>query len=242
MAPGLWLVDKYEVIDPDPAYAIEDTRITDEVYQYFEGRDPRMDANIIRPGAHFFGIGNQDFLYPFVPNYSHSRTGLHARKYVITGENSRDGDDQSPLNFIIFRYADALLHLAEASVQQSQSASDGTAIDILNQIRARASDQLPTYHAASFGTIDDLLNAIYDERIRELAMEGWLYWDFKRWGMIEQRDGFGILGVKQSGDNPVTFDTAPDESPMQWIPGKDELFPIPQIEIDLTGMEQNPNW
>ena len=242
MAPGLWLVDKYERIDDNPSYVQEDPRITDTIYQYFEGRDPRMDANIIRPGAHFIGIGNQDFLYPFVPNYTHSRTGLHSRKYVITGDNSRDGDDQSPLNFIIFRYADALLHLAEASAQLSGSGSDQTAIDILNQIRLRASDQLPQYDVASFASVEELLTAIYDERIRELAMEGWLYWDFKRWGLIEERDGFGILGVKQSGDNPVEFDTTPDEDPMQWISGKDELFPIPQTEVDLTGMRQNPGW
>lgn len=242
IGPGLWLVDKYEIIDPDPDYVQEDPRIPTEVYDYFEGRDPRMDANIIRPGARFIGVGGTDFLYPFVNNYTHSRSGLHARKYVVTGDNSRDGSDASPMNFILFRYADAILHWAEAMVQQNEGAAlgDQSVIDAINSIRFRASDQLPLYTTTSFASVEDMLTAIYDERVRELALEGWLYWDFKRWGWIEQRDGFAIMGMALS-NGEVIFDPNP-KVVMAWNPGKDELFPIPQSEIDLTGLRQNPNW
>ncbi len=242
VGPSLWLVDKYEVIDPTPDYTQEDERIPTEIYDYFEGRDPRMDASIIRPGARFIGIGSTDFLYPFVQNYTHSRSGLHSRKYVIPGDGSRDGSGASPLNFIIFRYADAILHYAEARAQQNPGGgiSDPLIIDALNQIRSRASDQLPLYTTSSFSSIDELLNAIYDERIREMALEGWLYWDFKRWGLIEQRNGFESMGMFIDND-VVAFDPNPKVI-MAWTPNKDEYFPIPQAEIDLTGMEQNPGW
>ena len=240
--PGLWLVDKYEIIDPNPPYVQEDTRIPTEMYDYFEGRDPRMDANIIRPGAHFIGAGGQDLLYPFVRNYTHSQTGLHSRKYVIPGDGSRPGRDASPLNFIVFRYADALLHWAEAKVQQSGSAvGDMAVLDAVNRVRARASDQLPLYTPASFTTEEELLQAIYDERIRELALEGWLYWDFKRWGLIEDRDGFEVMGVQISGGS-VVFRSSPVVTQV-WNPNKDEYFPIPQSERDLNAnLGQNPGY
>ncbi len=241
--PGLWLVDKYEVIDPNPTYVQEDIRIPTEIYDYFEGRDPRMDATIIRPGAHFIGPGGTDFLYPFVPNYTHSQTGLHSRKYVVTGDGSRPGRDASPLNFIVFRYADAILHWAEAKVQQNASAAmgDQSVLDAINSIRARASDQLPLYTVGQFTNPDDLLNAIYDERIRELALEGWLYWDFKRWNLIEQRDGFGVMGI-QIQSNTVIFRPNPVFTYV-WMPNRDEFLPIPQSEIDINpNLEQNPGY
>ena len=242
MNPGLWLIDKYEVIDPNPDYVQEDPRIPTALYDYFEGRDPRMDANIIRPGAHFTGKGGTDFLYPFVNNYTHSRTGLHARKYVITGDDSRNGTGASPMNFIIFRYADALLHWAEAKVRQNPGAAlgDQGVIDAINRIRERASDQLPLHTVGTFVNIDELLAAIYDERVRELAMEGWLYWDFKRWGWIEDRDGFDVMGIVSL--DSVWFSSSPSVTQV-WIPGKDEYFPIPQADLDLNpGLGQNPGW
>ncbi len=240
--PGLWLVDKYEVIDPNPVYTQEDNRIPTAIYDYFEGRDPRMDASIIRPGAHFIGIGGTDFLYPFVNNYTHSRTGLHARKYVVPGDGSRAGSGSSPLNFIVFRYADALLHWAEVRVQQMQGAAlgDQTILNVLNQIRSRASDQLPLYDLTSFASTDDLLTAIYDERVRELAMEGWLYWDFKRWGWLEDRDGFEVMGI--ISNDSVWFSNNPAVV-QSWTPGKDEYLPIPQSERDLNpALNQNPGY
>ncbi len=242
MNPGLWLVDKYEIIDPSPAYTQDDPRIPTEIYDYFEGRDPRMDANIIRPGAYFVGAGGNEVLYPFINNYTHSRTGLHARKYVVTGDGSRPGAGTSPLNFIVFRYADALLHYAEARVMQSPAAfNDQGVLDAVNAVRARASDQLPLYSPGTFSSADEFLDALYDERIRELPMEGWLYWDFKRWGLIEQRNGFDVMGIELTGGQ-VQFRSSPVVTQV-WAPNKDEYFPLPQAERDVNpNLGQNPGY
>jgi len=70
---------------------------------------------------------------------------------------------------------------------------------------------------SSSGT--QLLEDIYQERRFELSGEGFRFFDLVRTGKAaEEIDGF--------------------------VTGKHELFPIPQIEIDLAGgnWQQNPNY
>jgi hypothetical protein len=62
----------------------------------------------------------------------------------------------------------------------------------------------------------DLLNAIYHERRVELAGEGHHFWDLVRTGRAAAEiEGFQV--------------------------GKNEVFPIPQDEIDLAGGNWNQN-
>lgn len=64
-----------------------------------------------------------------------------------------------------------------------------------------------------------LTEDIWQERVYELSGEGYRFWDLVRTGRAAQEiDGF--------------------------VPGKHELFPIPQVEIDLAGgnWQQNPNY
>jgi hypothetical protein len=64
-----------------------------------------------------------------------------------------------------------------------------------------------------------LTDDIWNERVLELGGEGYHFWDLVRTGRAPlEIDGF--------------------------IAGKHELFPIPQIEIDLAGgnWQQNPNY
>jgi len=240
MCPSLWLVDKYEIIDKNPVYSIPDKRIPDAIYKYFEGRDPRMDANILRPGSYFLDKGNVNRLYPYeITSYTNSTTKMAMRKYVIPGDKGRDGVDASPLNFIIFRYADILLNYAEAKVQL-EGVGDQSVYDALNSIRARASNKLPLYSMGQFSK-EKLLETIYNERIRELPMEGWLYFDFKRWKWIELNVGFKVMGMDVTATK-VSFSTKP-ASTRNFDPARDYLFPIPQKEINLnSNLTQNPNW
>lgn len=66
-----------------------------------------------------------------------------------------------------------------------------------------------------------LRQKIADERRAELAMEGNRFWDLIRTGKAAE-----VL------------------APWGFVPGKHELFPIPQSEIDLSEntLRQNPNW
>ena len=257
--PTMWLVDQYERIIPNPQegvdYVNEDPgRIPNEVYEYFEGRDPRMDHTIIRAGARFLDKVNNNILYPHqFQAINHSQVGMHMRKYVIPGEGTSANND-SPLDYVIFRYADALLMYAEALARQgtpdninlqdaipasklSQAVLDQT----VNAVRNRASGQLPAYVAGAI-TYEDL----YKERIRELAMEGWTYFDMKRSGMIEINSGFEVRGFTVRAGTSIDFNPNVINNVRIFDPATHYLFPIPNGELErgtnLSEDDQNPGY
>lgn len=232
--PTMWLVDQYERIVDAPVegvdYVNEDpSRIPNEVYEYFEGRDPRMDHTIIRAGSHFLDKTNTDILYPHdFQAVNHSQVGMHMRKYVIPGEGTSANTD-SPLDYVIFRYADILLNYLEAVAMRdgvgsvSQSILDQT----INAVRARASDQLPLYTAGNI-----TMNDIYTERIRELAMEGWTYFDMKRNSMIEMNNGFEVKGFTVVAGESIDFNPNVINRTRVFDPAIHYLFPIPLSELE----------
>lgn len=84
----------------------------------------------------------------------------------------------------------------------------------LNMVRNRAGlgDETETDQ-------DLLRQIILNERKVELAFEGHRFFDLKRTGQLTN-----VLG------------------PLGFQAGKHEVFPIPTVEIDLLGIEQNPNY
>jgi hypothetical protein len=86
-------------------------------------------------------------------------------KYEIipsTGSNTE-------IDFIIYRYADALTLLAEAIVRNGNAVTQ-EAIDLLNRVRTRAG--LPAYTQASFSSPRDFLDKLLMERAHEHFWEG----------------------------------------------------------------------
>jgi len=79
----------------------------------------------------------------------------------------------SRTDWIVFRYAEILLNLAEAAFELGYTAE---ALDAINQIRDRAG-------IAQLTSID--LDKIRHERKIELAFEGNRYWDVRRWRTAE---------------------------------------------------------
>lgn len=233
LSPTLWLVDKFEKIEDDPEYVIEDDRIQPEVYEYFEGRDPRMDATILRPGGHTIVEKGLDKLYPYgITNFHHSKTGLTIKKTIIEGDGGIAYD--SPNNWVLFRYADVLLMYAEAKKELGQL-DQATADLTINAIRARASDKLPLYNAG-----DITIENIYDECIRELAFEGWLFPRFKRWNMLKLNSGFEVMGMATNASS-CAFASSPVVTRQYF--DYHQWWPIPQQELDInTNLTQNPGY
>jgi hypothetical protein len=242
--PSLYMIDKFEVIDPNPNYEQEDKNIPTEIYDYFEGRDPRMDHTVIRPGGHFIDLNNKDIIYPFkFRNFTHSATRMISRKYVVPGSLTSASYD-TPLNFIIFRYADVLLNYLEAEanlVGGIENVSQEILDQTINTIRARASDLLPLRTAGNISWED-----LYDERIRELSFEGWLYSDFRRWGFNNLISSgyipnpYEVKGFNTSGGK-VSFNKK-SVNVRDYTNPKYDLFPIPLSEIDRSenSLTQNP--
>lgn len=120
---------------------------------------------------------------------------------------------------IVLRYADVLLMNAEAN---NESGNTAAALASLEMVRARAragnNSILPPVVTTDQTT---LRNAIWFERRVELAMEFDRYFD-----VIRQGRGAAVFGVRG------------------WKAGKNEVWPIPQNEIDLSAgvLTQNPGY
>jgi hypothetical protein len=144
-------------------------------------------------------------------------TGFFNRKYI---PRKRSADAQAdlnltnPNNYRAIRFADVLLMAAEAL--NRGGISDARAQQYLNRVRRRGFGDM-NHDITSTGAA--LTNAIYNERRIELVGEGHRFFDLVRTGRAAQEiNGF--------------------------MAGKHELFPIPDIEIQLAGnrWDQNPGY
>jgi len=144
----------------------------------------------------------------------YKNTGLYNQKYLPRkGETSGQIELNFLNNFRTIRYADVLLMAAEAN-SKATTPNTTKAQTYLNLVRRRAfGDNL--HDITSTGTA--LYQAILDERRLELAMEGERFFDLVRTGQAAGK---------------ITGFTA----------GKHEVFPIPQLEINISGLTQNTGY
>ncbi|MEP6712281.1 MAG: RagB/SusD family nutrient uptake outer membrane protein [Ferruginibacter sp.] len=144
----------------------------------------------------------------------YKNTGLYNQKYLPRkGETSGQVELNYQNNFRTIRYADVLLMAAEAN-SKATAANDIKAQTYLNLVRRRAFGD--NAHDITLSGAA-LIQAILDERRLELAMEGERFFDLVRTGQASTK----ITGFKT---------------------GKNEVFPIPQSEIDVSGLTQNPGY
>jgi starch-binding outer membrane protein, SusD/RagB family len=150
-------------------------------------------------------------------------------------------DESRDKNFPLIRLAEISLMKAEAIIQSGYSlGSQQEVLDIINSLRARAADpsftprETDTRYPASKGgctgitalTLGDVtLQAVKDEKQRELMFEGVRYIDLLRWSRME--DNYSSVMTLVSAANI------------------DRLYaPIPQNEIDVNKgvLVQNPGY
>ena len=150
-------------------------------------------------------------------NEGYEHTGFYNRKYIARKGDANLGDANltNPNNYRSIRFADVLLMAAEAHNRKANP-NDALAREYLNRVRRRAFGDTDHDIAASGATLTDF---IYDERRLELVGEGHRFFDLVRTGRAAQN----IPG---------------------FTPNKNELFPIPTIEIQLAGnrWEQNQGY
>lgn len=145
-------------------------------------------------------------------------TGYFNRKYIPRTRSADAQGDRNltnPNNYRSIRFADVLLMAAEAFNRRSNS-DDTKAQTYLNRVRERAFGNASNNVTLTGSALTD---AIYHERRVELVGEGHRFFDLVRTGKAAQEiNGF--------------------------IAGKHEVFPIPSIEIQLTGNRwtQNPGY
>lgn len=127
----------------------------------------------------------------------------------------------------IFRVAEQYLIYAEAA-ENAGGANEALALNTLNTLRtARGLTALSGLTGAS------LLQAIKDERTRELAFEGFRLWDLKRWHEGFTRGTPQNLQPIQQGSNYNLLTIAPDNYQFVWG--------IPTNDININkNLVQNP--
>lgn len=216
VAPTQLLVNQYETvdgseIDPDDPY---------------KNRDPRLDFTVLRPGAYFQGQ-----LYPVeIKNHTGQKVGFAIRKYTI--ETMQVVGNQSPLDFMILRYADVLLCRAEAMIEMNRDI-DG-AIDLINRIRTEREDVKMPLVPKGLSQVEARKKLRHERRI-ELALEGQFWDDIKRWNAGPEFypcDVIGGLGELIQVKFPNGYNLE-----------KDNVLPIPDSEMSLnSNLEQNPGY
>jgi len=146
-------------------------------------------------------------------------------------EENEANPGNSDANMHIIRYADAILMSAEALNETGQT--EPAAIQ-LNRIMERAYNST-SRNVSGIGA-DELRELIYEERHKELAMEGHRWFDLVRTGrFIERMKEHATYEAGVAEKNKVDIG--------QNLKDYMVLMPIPQREIDLNpALTQNPGY
>ena len=209
--------------------------------------DPRLDYTVGRRGVpyHDWGImpGNdwlRDPAYhgPFV-----------AYKRMIDQADFPGNVQSGGVNYVtgldvsIIRLADVYLMAAECAAETNDLP---TALTLVNKVRIRAGNiphkqidgsdaaayNVQPYPTSAFTTKENALTAIRFERRLELALEGHRFFDLVRWGIAkEEMEAYSSFeGSLIEVYGGLSFSE------------NDNIFPIPQDQIDRSGgnLKQNP--
>jgi hypothetical protein len=229
-------------------YGMRDGAVFDASHPY-QNRDYRFYANILYDSCtyrnHVMDIhytnstaGVDLTAYGSSTTAAVSRTGYYLGKFVDPSQAIDDNDTYaSKQNYIIWRYAEALLDYAEVTYRLGD---EPTALEEVNKIRARV--HMDTYSSITW---DQIVN----ERRVEMAFEETTYWDYFRWGNAEQKLNGLQNPLKAMRIDIKNGNTTYKINDLNRFPGrvrvfsaKEYYFPIPWSEIKYQGIEQNPGW
>ena len=207
---------------------------TQNLYDEFEAGDPRLAQTI--------GIPDEEAIDEIEVNYLGSPYYNIKTSYYEAGTfPNLDHASRAPLNSRLVRLSDVMLMYAEAALESGKDL--GIAKTMLENVRSRARvmaggnvlPAFPNYLGYSDNT-ESLRQALRHERRVELGMEGHRWFDLVRWGIayeVMDKDN-GSYGKNESEEARAEM--------ASFVPGKNELFPIPSEEIILNPMEQNPGY
>jgi starch-binding outer membrane protein, SusD/RagB family len=229
------------------------TQMKDSADFMTNGVDPRLDHTVGIPGHPFKYKSN------FVYNSSWARTPTVYGYYSTMKDILRPDDPGlrkvgaffgTAKNADILRYDDVLLWKAEALIELGRQSE---ALPLINQLRIRAANSTNRLKKAD-GTFssnykiqpyidgvnctwtqDFARKALQWERRLEFAMESPRFFDLVRWGIAAEtiNSYFAVEKTRHSYLNAAFF-----------TKGRDEYFPIPQTQINLTlgALKQNYGW
>ena len=233
-ADGLPLLDTFNQKDYDKAS---------------DNADPRLFLTVGMPGLPYMFNKNYMMEETSIWSRSNGLYGYHVSlkqnvdpalidNYLIKGSYWA-----SPMNRIVFRYADVLLERAEAYAQLGQT---DQAIALVNQIRSRAagSTQMIGNYQNTYGvkmyitnykgsySKEDAIKIVKMERRLELGMECERFFDLVRWG-----DAATVLNKYYSEE----IDNCGIYREAHFTANKDEYLPIPFSQISASNGHYTQN-
>jgi hypothetical protein len=195
-------------------------------------RDPRLKRTLFVPGMKW-GKSSAEFYGGAAP----SRSTVYVYKYFNPSQSSSASWD-SGQDFYVIRYAEVLLSLAEAMVQNG-GYSYTEVTSLINQLRARV--EMPAVEEVEGLDLSqpELLDVIKHERRVETAFEGLRLFDLYRWKELQnavnniekERARFSGIGMYFLYEQ------------RNFRGDKEYVWPIPLGEMDTnTAIEQHELW
>ena len=238
--PTQEMVESYEKedgtqMDWTPYYTANATRPP------YEELEPRFKATVVYPGSTWKnkvmensvnGKNGTFMAYREQPmSYGHTTTGYFLRKLMDETLIDVKGIP-STQSWVEIRYAEVLLNKAEAAYRLNKMSEARKA---MNQVRARV--DLPAKSSSGDEFFEDYRN----ERKVELAYEGHLFWDMRRWELAHiEYSNYRCHGFKITGDNYEYIDVDYQDRKFS---AKNYILPIPDAELANNSLiEQYDNW
>lgn len=179
---------------------------TPDIIAAYEPGDKRKDVNIAY--VTLSASLRTDKVYPYIKKY--------ARKHSVHGNTGQ--------NWPVYRYAEALLFLAEALNENGKGAE---ALTYLNQVRERAGLAPVTTTAQA-----ELREIIFKERRVELAFENKRWFDLVRTGRVKE---IIVPYGERVKSNPQAYYFPPNANPpSNAFTVLDDYYPLPAVEAALT--------
>lgn len=227
----------------------------------YQNRDPRMLMNFITPYSTYKGGSTADcwdytLRWPYIGSDNAAPYDLRTdtndrfyylwRKFVPEGRETKNGLN-SDIDTPIFRYAGALISLAEALNEQGKT---DEAVKYINMVRARIPG-LALLNSNEYTKVtgqDNMRERIRNEYGWELCGEGQLYWKQLRWDTwLDRKLGTNRALVSDpsqlNGANGMTEIWGTKRYTNNYIGEHVKLFAVPQGELERNpNLTQNPGW
>lgn len=207
----------------------------------YEELEPRFKATVIYPGSVWKGNVMQNSVNGTYGTFMAYREQPYSYGLTTTGYFLRKLMDESLIDvkgkpstqsWVEIRYAEVLLNKAEAAFRLNKMSE---ARDAMNEVRARVN--LPAKNSSGNEWFNDYRN----ERKVELAYEGHLFWDMRRWKLAHiEYNNTRAHGFKITGDNFEYIDVDYQDRKFS---AKNYILPIPDAELANNSLiEQYDSW
>lgn len=223
-----------------------------DIYDEWLNREPRFYQTVFYQGRKWQVKNNVIYFYYGSPNGSDKTANFPQSGYLLFKRTCRKLYNQgsSPKvqyrPSIIFRLAD--FYLLYAEVLTETDPTNPKILEYIDKVRERAG--IPLLQDIKPGILGDrvaLREAIQHERRVELCIEGYRFFDVRRWMIAEQEgyrqggDFYGMNMFGPKGDKAAFYEKTLVET--RKFEKKNYLYPIPLAQVQISKqMIQNPLW